>query len=76
MPARPRGCCMNYNGLTTHFASTQPFTHYSIDFMFGFPADGGGPLRYDGICCCVDMFSKRLIAIPVWEASPAEVIAD
>ena len=25
---------------------------------------------------CVDMFSKRVIAFPVWEASPAEVVAD
>ena len=27
--------------------------------MFGFPADGGVPLHYDGIMVCVDMFSKR-----------------
>ena len=66
----------HWGDLRPHMPPTQPFTHYSIDFMFGFPSDGGGPLRYDGILCCVDMFSKRVIAIPVWEASPAEVIAD
>ena len=55
---------------------TKPFTHYAMDFMFGFPAQGGGPMQYDGICVCVDMFSKRVIAFPVWEAAPAEVIAD
>ena len=59
----------NWGGLRPHLPPTRPFTHYSIDFMFGFPSDGGGPLQYDGIMVCVDMFSKRVIAIPVWEAA-------
>ena len=25
---------------------------------------------------CVDMFSKRVVAIPVWEAAPSEVTAE
>eukprot|EP01043_Picozoa_sp_COSAG02_P058280 COSAG02_NODE_7225_length_3110_cov_4.343408_4_plen_87_part_00 len=36
----------------------------------------GGPLRYDGIMVCVGMFSKRVIAVPVWESSAAEVMAE
>ena len=66
----------NWGGLRPHLPPTRPFTHYSIDFMFGFPSDGGGPLQYDGIMVCVDMFSKRVIAIPVWEAAAAEVMAE
>eukprot|EP01043_Picozoa_sp_COSAG02_P015182 COSAG02_NODE_641_length_19049_cov_119.025541_7_plen_136_part_00 len=27
--------------LRPHMPPTQPFTHYSVDFMFGFPSDGG-----------------------------------
>ena len=66
----------HWGHLRPHLPPTRPFTHYSIDFMFGFPAQGGGPLQYDGIMVCVDMFSKRVIAIPVWEASPVAVVAE
>ena len=33
-------------------------------------------MQYDGIMLAVDLFSKRPIAIPVWEASSAEVMAE
>ena len=33
-------------------------------------------LQHDGIMVCVDMFSKRVVAIPVWEAAPSEVTAE
>ena len=33
-------------------------------------------MQYDGIMNVVDMFSKRLIPIPVWEAAKAEVMAE
>ena len=66
----------HWGKLRPHLPPTGPFTHYSIDFMFGFPKDGGGPMQYDGIMVVVDMFSKRVIPIPVWEASKAEVMAE
>ena len=66
----------HWGKLRPHLPPTGPFTHYSIDFMFGFPKAGGGPMQYDGIMNVVDMFSKRLIPIPVWEASKAEVMAE
>lgn len=62
--------------LRPHMPPTGPFTHYSVDFMFGFPKDGGGPLQYDGIMVVVDQFSKRVIAIPVWESAKAETMAE
>ena len=42
--------------------------------MFGLPPTG--PLQHDGIVVCVDMFSKRVVAIPIWEAAPSEVTAE
>ena len=66
----------HWGPLRPHMPPTRPFTHYSVDFMFGFPKEGGGPMQYDGIMVCVDMFSKRVIALPVWEAASAEVMAE
>ena len=42
----------------------------------GCPKEGGGPLQFDGICVVVDMFSKHVDAFLVWEASPAETVAE
>ena len=64
-----------WGGARANMPPAQPFTHYTIDFMFGFPADGGGVDRYDGLMVVVDQFSKRAIAIPVHEAAKAEVMA-
>ena len=47
----------HWGKLRPHLPPTGPFSHYSIDFMFGFPKDGGGPMQYDGIMNVVDMFS-------------------
>ena len=30
-----------WGGARANMPPVQPFTHYTIDFMFGFPADGG-----------------------------------
>lgn len=65
-----------WGGARANMPPAQPFTHYTIDFMFGFPADGGGVDRYDGLMVVVDQFSKRAIAIPVHEAAKAEVMAE
>jgi hypothetical protein len=65
--------------LRPHMPPTGPFTHYSVDFMFGFPKDGGGPLQYDGIMVVVDQvdqFSKWVIAIPAWESAKVETMAE
>ena len=66
----------HWGKLRPHLPPTGPFTHYSVDFIFGLPKQGGGPLQYDGIMVTVDMFSKRVIAIPVWESSATQVVAE
>jgi len=66
----------HWGRLRPHMPPTGPFTHYSMDFIFGLPKEGGGPLQHDGICVVVDMFSKRVIAFPVWESSPVQVVAE
>ena len=66
----------NWGAMRPGLPPTQPFTHYSVDFMFGFPPQGGGPMQYDGIMLAVDLFSKRPIAIPVWDAAPSRTVED
>jgi len=63
-----------YGQLQAHAAPTSPFTHYSVDFITGLPP--AGPLLHDGICVAVDMFSKKVIAFPIWVAAPGELMAE
>ena len=63
-----------WTALQPNLPPTQPFTHYTTDFIFGLPK--AGPLQHDGIMVVVDQFSKHLTAIPVHEAAPAEAAAE
>lgn len=65
-----------WGGARANLPPVQPFTHYTMDFMFGFPPGGGGIERFDGLMVVVDQFSKRVIALPVHEAAKADVMAE
>ena len=63
-----------WTALQPNMPPIKPFTHYSLDFIFGLPK--AGPLQHDGILVAVDQFSNHVTALPVHEAAPAEAAAE
>ena len=52
----------------------RPGTHYSVDFLTGFPISGRQ--RHDAIMVVVDRYSKKLRAIPTWKKADAKLTAE
>ena len=52
----------------------RPGTHYSIDFLTGFPRSRRQ--EHDAIMVVVDRYSKKLRAIPTWKKADAKLTAE
>ena len=52
----------------------RPGTHYSIDFVTGFPISARQ--KHDALMVIVDRYSKMLRAIPTWKKADAKLTAE